>query len=392
VNETILIHRDGAAFRAAGQASRRDLGEFADAREAIQHAIDAQPPAGGEVLLQPGEYDLPAPLRLKSNVTIRGCGRGSVLRPAGGNAGGQALVGEGVDGVLLADFALRGGGEAEAGVVLDSCGDCTVRGLFVTDFAGAGIHLRNNTFLSRVADCSLAGNARAGVLLEHLAGHGRGGSYLPNTVSGCTFYAGGAGVECARAIVVNLTSCQAFQTRRSAYHLHTTSNSVLISGCRSFQCETDAVLVESSHEICITGNIFCWQRGHGVVLRDVAWGSVCGNNVIDSGGCQYDDPRCGILIEQGCRGLQVTGNAVFNWGGQGPMTCGIREDDSCRLNAAAHNNINFCTEALTAIGGHDSRQTANMGQMDPAFLGTPGTPDLEFTRGPMEAFLRPYRP
>ncbi len=391
--QNLYVRRDGGAVKATAAGTGEAVFESRGDHEALQRAIDAQADGGGEVTLGRGDFVLDEPLRLASNVTLRGGGRGTRLRVGKGNTAGVCVLGEGVDGAVVADLALNGAGpgEARSGVVLDDCGDCTLRGLFAVGFAEHGLEVRNNSFLCHVHGCSLTDNARAGLAFRQLARDGRAGDYVPNMVSDCTVYGGQTGIECERAIVVNITGCQAFQTRGPAYHIHSVSNSVAVSGCRSFQIETDAVVVEHSHEINITGNIFCWHRGHGIVLRDVTWGAVSGNNVIDSGGCQYDKPRMGIVLEEGTRGVQVTGNAVFNWGGQGPMTRGIHEDTSCTRNAISHNNLNFATEALVTSMGPETVTANNIGQMAPSYLGTMDNQDREFRRGPIERFLAQYR-
>lgn len=53
----------------------------------------------------------------------------------------------------------------------------------------------------------------------------------------------------------HIANCVANQTRGPAYLLTDKSNSVLITGCRSFQIEDDAVRVDGSHELTIAGLI-----------------------------------------------------------------------------------------------------------------------------------------
>jgi len=52
--------------------------------QSIQFAIDAIATTGGTVLLNPGNYDIAAPVRLKSNVHLRGTGQETVLKRARG--------------------------------------------------------------------------------------------------------------------------------------------------------------------------------------------------------------------------------------------------------------------------------------------------------------------
>ena len=52
--------------------------------QSIQFAIDAIASTGGTVLLNPGTYEITAPVRLKSNVHLKGAGKESVLKRAMG--------------------------------------------------------------------------------------------------------------------------------------------------------------------------------------------------------------------------------------------------------------------------------------------------------------------
>lgn len=63
-------------------------GESADVygfnNRAIQYAIDAVAQTGGTVRLNPGEYNIVAPVRLKSNVALIGAGRETILKKTKG--------------------------------------------------------------------------------------------------------------------------------------------------------------------------------------------------------------------------------------------------------------------------------------------------------------------
>ncbi len=189
--------------------------------------------------------------------------------------------------------------------------------------------------------------------------------------------------------MVNLIGCSVFQPSGIGYYIHKSSNSVLLSGSRSFQVEQDAVVVEGgSHEINISGNIFCWQRGHGIVLRGANWGSVTGNNVIDSGVRTRDgSARNGIMLEAGCKGLQVTGNAVFNWGDQVPMAFGIIEDSTGVNNLISHNNINFFTQQAVQSAGKGTLAKDNVSEGPRAYVGMDrkGFPDFDTRK--IDAYL-----
>ncbi len=387
------VYLDDGTVRARHRASGREVLATADASEAIQAAVDRLPETGGSVLLHEGRYVLRKELHLADNVWLRGSGRATELVLAREHDTGVGILCRGLGGALVSDLALKAGenADAEAGVVLDDCGDCQVRDLFCVGFAGYGVWMRNNSFLCEVRGCRLAENGKAGVFADHLADGGRIGNYVPNLVSGCVVYAGGAGIECRRAIVLNILGCAVYQSAGPAYHIHTTSNSVLVSGCRSFQVSDAAVVVDTAHEINISSNIFCWHLGHGIVVRDVKWGSINANNVIDSGSGRRDARLIGILLEGETAGVQVVGNSVFNWGGQLWMEYGIREHASCRNNVILGNNVNFFTEGDVLAEGEGTTCANNVSQKEPSYLGAPRHPDPFFDRGRTIGFVDRYR-
>jgi hypothetical protein len=359
VTEAFDVYRRGAQTEVRGRITGTVEYADADASAAIQRALDlAGRQGGGAVLLQPGVYLLHRPLRLRSRVTLHGSGRSTALRLAPDHETGTAVIGETIDGATVADLTLDGDREhcasSQAGVVLDECGDCRLRNVAAARFGRYGIWARHDTFLSTVEGCVVADNAISGILMDAQT-RGRGGDWTPNHVIGCTVYGGGTGIETNNAVVLNIVGCTVYHPGNHAYHLHTRSNSVLISGCRSFECWGNAVLVEESHEVNVSSNIFCWHHGHGIELANVQWGTIAGNNVIDTGAQSDEDapPAYGILLRGGTRGLQVTGNAIFNWGGRHParlMAAGIHETADCAMNALAANNVNYAAAAVESAG------------------------------------------
>ena len=146
--------------------------------------------------------------------------------------------------------------------------------------------------------------------------------------------------------------------------------------------QVDGVDVKSS-------NIFCWHRGHGIVLRDVSWGAINGNEFIDQGVRSRDGVHTiGVVLSETTQGVQVVGNTIFNWGDQVPMAIGVKEDDTCRNNIIAHNNINFYTKTDIVSEGAGTLVKDNLSLQEEAYvgLGRSGYPD--FTRQPIERFIR----
>jgi hypothetical protein len=334
-----------------------------------------------------GEYVLERPLLVGSRVTLRGAGRATrLLAPAAGDA--AVLVGQ-ADGAELAEFSLiaKEGGVA-SGIVLDHCGDCRVAGVFVKGFAAHGISVRNRSFLCRLENCSVAGCGQADFHFHALADKGRGGDYVPNLATGCTAYGGQVGFMTENALVLNLVGCMVYQTLSHGFHLARSSNSVLLSGCRTFQVGGHAVLVEDSNELNISSSIFCWCRDHGIVLRKVSWGTLSGINVIDAGVRAPDGGRRhGIVLAAGTEGMQVTGNAIFSWGDQVPMACGVIEDETCRNNSVQGNNLNFYRDGGFVVKGKGSIEGNNIAVDGPAYRGNPEKPFPDFTLESLNRFI-----
>lgn len=367
------VFRKGKVFVVKSQLDDTIAHKNADAGLAIQKAIDLLT-GGGEVCLQRGRYLINAPLNLTNNVTLCGKGRATVLEITEENKAGIVIQAQGIKGAIVSDIALHGKyfDNAIAGLVLDDCGDCTVSDLYAKSFSGYGIWLRNNSFLCEIKSCKLADNQKAGILLDTLANKGRVGDYIPNLVNNCLVYGGGTGIECKRALVVNIVGCVVYQPQKYGFHLHSVSNSVLLSGCRTFQCYSHAVLVEDSLELNISSNVFCWQQGNGILLKNVYWGLLSGNEVIDSGTRGVGGQTAiGIEMRDQVQGVQVTANTIFNWGGQGILTHGVREDDTCRNNGITNNNLNFIEKEVILSKGTNTLVADNTFQKDPAYRGNP---------------------
>ncbi len=374
------IYPQGEVFVVKSQVTDEIVAEKSNAATAIQTAIDLLE-TGGEVFLHRGKYPIDQPLKLKNNVSLRGSGRGTRLELTDNNKEGIGIHGQGFNGAMASRFSIDGSNldTSVAGILLDDCGDCTVSDVYAKNFSKYGIWVRNNSFLCEIKSCKLANNKEAGILMENLSRGGRGGDYVPNLIHGCIAYAGGTGIECKRSIVVNIVACMVHQPKKFGFHIHSISNSVLLSGCRTFQCLLDAVRVEDSHELNISSNIFCWHRGNGIHLKNVSWGILSGNEVIDSGSeRQGGEAAIGIEMREKVQGVQVTGNTIFNWGGQGLLTYGVREDKTCLNNAFTNNNLNFILKEAIVSKGSNTITVNNIYQKDPAYQGSPEHPDALF--------------
>jgi hypothetical protein len=390
LDQDLQVYPDNNTFIVRGQLDNEVLKTFTDASKAIQFAINEIPDGGGEVLLQRGNYRLVRPVYLKSNVWLHGKGRGTLLQVTAGNEEGAGIILKGLKGSFISDLAVKPVEPqmAEAGIIIDDCGDCKVSNIFCQGFSKYGIWMRNNSFLCEVTGCQLADNGQANIFCQKLAEGGRGGDFVPNLINNCVIYGGGHGIECERTIVLNIIGCLVFQAKGYGYYLRASSNSVLISGCRTFQIEKHAIVVESTHEANISSNIFCWHRGHGIVFAESAWATVTGNNIIDTGVRTRDGSEMtGIVVKDSCRGIQVTGNNIFNWGDQVPMLNGIEEDKSCYNNQFVSNNINYYTGSDIISEGNGSLVEDNVTSGPKAFVSDGKPPYPDFTMERLEKFM-----
>lgn len=390
LQQDVEIYVQDKNFIARGQLDQKVLKSSTDAAEVIQYAIDAMPDAGGEVLLHRGTYNLSQHLLLKSRVWLHGKGRGTLLQVLPSNTEGIGILCKGLKGTIVSDLAIKTeNSSGKAGLVIDDCGDCQFKNVFCQGFSRYGIWMRNKSFLCEISGCQLADNASANIYCEFLSENSRGGDFLPNLINNCIIYGGGNGIECNKTIVLNIVGCAIFQSKKYGFYLYNGSNSVLISGCRTFQLEKDAVIVENSHEANISSNIFCWHRGHGIVFDKASWATVTANNIIDTGVRSRDkSKKSGIVLKNECKGIQITGNNLFNWGDHPPMLNGIQEDSTCYNNQMVSNNINFFVGTDIFSQGKNTLVENNVTAGPKAFVsdGKPPYPDFDSTR--IEQFFK----
>lgn len=402
--QNLDVYQQGELYRVRGRIDGREMKSARTADAALQFAVDRLGKSGGEVLLQCGTFRLTKQVNLSSRVSLRGSGAGTALWIEESHDTGIALMANQADAVTVSDLAIKAARDtktAKAGVVIDNSGACSVRGVLCVGLREHGIWLRNNAFLCEVSGCQLAGTGKSGIFLEMLYRAGRGGDYVPNLVSNCIVYGGGIGIETSRAIVANIVGCEVFQSGGHGFCVRNTSNSVLISGCRTFQIGSDAVMVDTSDEINITGNVFCWHTGHGIVLKKVTWGTVTGNEVIDTGSLNEnlegfklppDFPyKNGIYLHSGTRGVSITGNTIFNWPVAPTMAHGILEDESCGKNVLSSNNLNFCKTDVSSRG-KESQAANNVSYLpEPFRQRRPAVRLQTFNTGLLESFLDQLR-
>ncbi len=381
ISQSLDLYRAGDAYYVKGRIDGNQYHKSKTADESLQFAISFLK-NGGEIMLQPGTFELHKQVNLASHVSLRGSGPATSLVLAKGHDTGVALSAVDRDRVVVTSLSLKADKvhpNAKVGVLFEGCGDSSVQDVFCLSF-DHGIMLDKRSFLCEIRGCKIADSRKSGIYTKKLTGQGRGGDFVPNLITNCMVYGGEKGIECENTIVLNIVACQVYQTRLPGFHIHSESNSVVISGSRTFQIQSDAVVVENSHELNISGNTFCWHEGHGIVLRNVNWGLISGNEIIDTGSFNIDDQETagerlsywikapenldpfkknGLMLLKGTKGIAVTGNAIFNWGSGPPMLHAILEDDSCEVNNYTGNNINFCDKGLT-INGQGSKESNNV--------------------------------
>lgn len=382
VVDSFEIREKEGSYFLMDAGSDRKISRHAFANEALEEAIIQLGEDGGRIHLGKGLFVLSGRVELTHHLLITGDGSGTVIVPADDFQDTCLFYGEELNRVRISELTMESVPEREnplSGIILSHCGSCLVRDVTFIGFPDRGVWLTKDTFLSEVRGCRFADVGKSGVYLDRLDGIGRAGPYIPNLISNCIFFRGGTGIECRRAIVANIVACMVFQSREPAIHIHSHSNSILVSGCRTFQIEKDAVVVDASHEINITGNIFCWQILNGIVLRSVDWGTVSGNNIIDSGNIpfEFDDDETweywqerpvsmkeyqynGLMLLDSCKGLTINGNAIFNWASNPPMLHGIYESEDCSDNLIIGNNINYFTEAGIVANGRGTVVSDNV--------------------------------
>jgi hypothetical protein len=376
--QNMYVVQDGAAYATLSDLTREILYSSPSASAAVQMAIDALAGTGGMVMLGPGTFRITESIQLATQVCLRGSGRGTRLIVDTANAAGIGVLGQGVAGVVVADLAIVDATQrAAAGIVLDACGDCKLQGVFCADFGGYGIWLRNSSFLCEISECSLAGNRMANLYFDTLRA-GQYGNFIPNLVQSCVIYGGGKGVECHRAIALNIVGCTVHQTHSTAFHIHSRSHSVAISGARAYQISGDAVLIEDSHEFSLSGSVLCWQTGHGVAARGACWGTISGNQITDSGSYNPGGPDRALTFAEllpdlplhngidlrDVKGYQISGNTIFNWNAAPPLGCGVFEDAQSFKNSIVGNSVNFFADAAIHSDGQESIARDNQAHAD----------------------------
>lgn len=373
ISQPYFIYHNNEKIVVKGQVDGNVVYKNADAATAINNAIELlNKQKGGELKLSNGIYTINSPINLASNINLIGSGNATVLKMGKENEKGIVILAEEVEEIRVSDLTLQGIEEVKAssGIIYDHVGMGIINNVCSRDFGQYGIVLRNDCFMCEVVSCQTSGNDSAGVYLSRNNFNGRGGNSVPNLISNCKSYGeAGHAFELFRSTCNNLIGNIVYQCLGHGFYIHTHSCSNLLSGNRVFSGFQNAVYCDRAPETNITGNIFCWNKGHGIEFKNVVWGTISGNNIIDNGDViDYSNEgwttgySYGIYMHSDTRSVQVSGNAIFNWpDGHPPMIDGIYESEDCSFNNFTGNNVQFYTGLPVNSNGKNSIEANNLG-------------------------------
>lgn len=364
------VFKDGNNVILQEKFSNKILKSGTNETEILEYCLDLMAKEdGGRLDIGAGEFFISGSLKIGNNITIAGQGKFTKLIFTGQHSMAEGIqIKDAVDVEIRDVMVISRDQQVRSGIVVDNSGSCYLLNSKVIGFGEYGVVFKNNTFLSKVEGCELGGNLISNIYFEELAKKGRYGDFLPNTISNNTIVGGGKGIETKRAIVANIIGCSIYQTTDIGIHLHSVSNSVLISGCRTFQITGHAVLVEDTDELNVSSNIFCWHTGSGIVVRNAAWGTISANEFIDNGSYNPNVPNNTVTYEEvpesytfkdgivlaNVSGFTVGNNAIFNWGVCPKMSNGIFEDELSYNNIISGNNINYFENKAIDSNGTNS--------------------------------------
>lgn len=382
----------------------------------LQQLLKNLQDTGGSITLMSGKYPISQQLVVPSYVTVSGKGSSTVILIEKTANIASAFYSDSTSKIIIKDLTIQAENSEkdQSGIIFNHVGDGVVNNVSVSGMSSYGIWFRDRTFLSEVRGCKISDCGKSNIFFQGLRSNSRAGDFVPNLITNCIVYGGNYGIELESSLVTNIIACEVYMTQSVAFYLHDDSNSTLISGCRTFQIQDDAVRVVNSHELNVSGNIFCWHDGHGIVLDKVVWGNVNGNNFIDNGHINIepkdgnytywadvpdslnviDSLKCGIFATNETKGVSISGNAIFNWGSNPPLKHGIHEDASCSENIIIGNNINYSHFAGVLSEGNNSVENNNLSTEKKPFLGNVNPDNQRFHRynpGKVQNFIEETR-
>jgi len=407
-SSSLMVYTENGQTICRDYFNRREIFSSKDVTSVILFALDQTNKNGsGSIHLAAGVYEIDQPLIVSKNTRVHGEGIATKLKFGSSQSMEGGIIVEKADGVTISDLSVlpMDGGQIDAGIIVDNSGVCTINNVYAIGFRKFGIWLRNRTFLSRIDGCTVAGNNMANIYLDGLSKDGRYGNFIPNQITNCMIFGGGKGIEARNALVTHIIGCMIHQTNDIAIHLHSISNSILISGCRTFQISNDAVVVEGTDELNVSGNIFSWHEGHGLVVENSAWGNISGNEFTDTGSFNPEVKDQTLTIEElpdgfegkdaillkNVTGYHVGGNTIFNWGVCPKMKYGIEEDSLSHNNIISNNNINYFEMGGVKSSGSGTLTTNNLSEGEIPYTRIKKFPDKMTERSFKTHVLQSYQ-
>ncbi len=388
------IYKNAEVLVLREKYSNETLKESLNASELFEYCFDLiNNNNGGRVDIGPGEFLIDRPLDVPDNTSVTGQGRFTKLVFEGSFENALSIK-DGMD-VEISDILIVCRDQSvSSGIVIDNSGSCVIKDAKIVGFNKYGVVFKNDTFISKIEGCELAGNIVSNIYFMKLDSAGRLGDYIPNTISNCMIVGGGKGIELNNAFLTNIISNSFTQCLDHAIHIHTQSNAIVVNGNHSFQIDGHSLLIENfAYEMNITGNMFSWQSGSAMVVRKSCWGSVTGNVFIDSGFSPdaynfttyystYEgeyELRDAVILED-VTGYTVNGNTIYNWQVCPQLRNGIVEDSLCYKNIISNNIINYYKNKAVDSHGKNSLVKDNNATGDVPYHWLPSKTDKESVR------------
>ena len=282
----------------------------AGAYPSLQEALDAVPEAGGLVTIPPGNYEITAPLRVKTAETrIVGAGAAShvinksetgepafILRPATLDQDKKAHLWR----VQMANLRISGNEKSGDGVFAEGIQEIYFEGVSIDHHGGHGIQLKSCFEDPRIADCIITYNKQSGVEID----------------------------DC-HDIVVN------------ANH---------------FEENQDALRCVNSFNLCMNGNNIDDHLGNGVVIENT-YGSVVSGNMIEE--CN----GTAIILDRDCYGITLSSNVIAHH-----LKGGIDLRDACGCTLSA-NTFTIAHEFSVRIAAESERNTISGNNFCNTYIG-----------------------